>query len=655
MSLEALESNRLRIRRLRVDCLVAYDHPSPERVSRQMADVAEQNLVPALRSILERGVAASDPSLCFIKRLDMVLDVNVDWESDQLARCFAVCATQHLYAEIGDAGNGSNVVRFKNPAEYLASFLCDLVHGQAWTRWYYGPFDGVRALPLSTAIRTALGNHADHALAALHKLDDHSLRQLLTSLTRGDCERAIEALTGEGNTGDQAAIYDAVGAVLGQLPYADVKRFSPECGALWLYIETTRRDLSLSNRAVCEAACVMCRCMRYVDDASACDRDRLFHVLKTGDLSKVDASVMAEAAEWLVPLLSCPKVWRTEFVDLLVHEGRSPSQGQSGSGEPVQSTPFGGIFYLLPFLAELPLETHLPNGRNIDEVAIEAVLRLLILAKVYGAQEALAVARDAVLQELCGIPLGAVSRSMFVECQRRLTVPLLERMARQVVQHGFNIDQQTKPVWVLTTTATHKGAVTLLLDAERGVWLWAVRSSSSCSDLIVRKVRQTLDEWPGGVRLIACDAPYYKALKSMDMFGRVLDLSVSGEEQTEEGQPLKRAVHHLGSLAQELDYLSLPSVFGISRARDRALSILTQTYLRRFASCLPGFSWSTGRYLAQNLFACRATVEQESQRHVVRVSRPPLYLLLNATGLNRRQYTLPWVDSRPFLLFPEDV
>ena len=652
MASETLASNRLRIRRLRVDCLVPAGHPSPERVSRQVADVAERNLVPILRTILEQSFAESDPSLCFIKRLDLSIDVNAGWDAECLARHLAKSTIQHLYAEVGSGGNSSNVVRFRNPAEYLASFLSDLVQDQAWSKWYYEPFDGVRALPLSAAVRTVLCNQADYALEALHRMDHHNLRGMLTSLTRADCERIIESLAAEGSASDQDADYEAVGATLRQLFYADVRRLTAENGALWLFVETTRRNTACVDRSVGEAAYAMCQCMQYIDDTSARDRDRLLHVLKTGDLSWVDASVIAKAANWLVPLLSRSVAWRMEFVDLLVHEGRSPAQGQ---GECLKSTPFGGIFFLLPLFAELPLEAHITNERHIDGVAIEAVLRLLILAKVYGHQDAVAVARDPVVQELCGIPPSIMSRSFLLECQRRLTVPDLERMAREVVQQGFNDDVLTKRVWVLTTTATQEGAVTLLLDAERGAWLWAVRSSFSRSDLIVRKVRQTPEEWPADVRLIACNAPYYNALKSMEMFGRVLDLSVSGEEQTEEGQPLKRAVHHLGSLAEELDYLSLPSVFGISRARDRAVGILTQAYLRRFASCLPGFAWSTGHYLAQNLFACRATVEQESQRHVVRVSHPPLHLLLNTTGLNRRQYTLPWVDSQPFLLFPEDV
>lgn len=654
MPVETFASNRLRIHRLRVECLVPRDHPAPDRVSRHVADIAERHLSRTLRSMLEGGVADSDPSLCFINRLEMGCDVNIGWNSDQLTHCLAARTVRQLYAELGDEGAGANVVRFRNPAEYLAAFLNDLVQGQAWTQWYYQAFDGVRLLPLSAAIRTVLENHAGEALSALHTLDRQSLRQLLTSLTKGDCERVVESLTREASAGDQTAAYDAVAEALKDLPYAELKRLSPECATLWLYIETTRRTPTVASRSVGEAAFVICRCVQSIHEASSRDRERLLFTITTNNLSNLDASVIAKAAEWLVPLLNRPEAWRREFVDLLEHEGRSSTDGQSESGESIRSTPFGGIFYLLPLFAELPLEPDLPKECESDGVASEAVLRLLILAKAYGTHDAVAVARDPVVQELCGLPPGAVSRSLFVEWQRRLTVPDLERMARQVVQQGFHIEKQAKPAWVLTTTATQDGPVTLLLDAERGAWLWAIRARSNHADVITRKVKHTLEQWPAGVRLIACDAPYYQTMKSMEKVDHVLDLAVSGEEQTEEELLLQKVAHHRGSLPEELDALSLPSSFGISRARDRALSVLTQAYLRRFAYRLPGFAWSSGRHLAQNLFACSATMELESQRRVVRVSHPPLHLLLSVTGLNRRSYTLPWVDNRPLLLFPDD-
>ena len=108
----------------------------------------------------------------------------------------------------------------------------------------------------------------------------------------------------------------------------------------------------------------------------------------------------------------------------------------------------------------------------------------------------------------------------------------------------------------------------------------------------------------------------------------------------------------LETLGRELDQFSLPPEFGLSRARDRALTVVAQTVLRAFTSKLPGFAWSSGPFLRENVFACTATVEEEPERYVVQLSRPPLQFLLTLTGLNRTQIILPWFDQRPIAMFP---
>lgn len=75
--------------------------------------------------------------------------------------------------------------------------------------------------------------------------------------------------------------------------------------------------------------------------------------------------------------------------------------------------------------------------------------------------------------------------------------------------------------------------------------------------------------------------------------------------------------------------------------------------LRSFASNLPGFAGSSVDHLLVNFLAVRATIEEGEDRRVVRLSRPPLHLILSMTGADRASYTLPWLDRRPFVLFPE--
>jgi hypothetical protein len=76
--------------------------------------------------------------------------------------------------------------------------------------------------------------------------------------------------------------------------------------------------------------------------------------------------------------------------------------------------------------------------------------------------------------------------------------------------------------------------------------------------------------------------------------------------------------------------------------------------LSRFARRLPGFSVSTPAYLRSNALSVTAAIEREPERIVVRLSRPPLYVLLAMTGLTRRRYDIPWLSEIPFDVFPED-
>jgi hypothetical protein len=72
----------------------------------------------------------------------------------------------------GDSGDGSNLVRFADQAEYTAGFLADLLAGTAWQHWYYGAFERCRLLPVGRAVAEVLaaeGPAAAQVLAALHR------------------------------------------------------------------------------------------------------------------------------------------------------------------------------------------------------------------------------------------------------------------------------------------------------------------------------------------------------------------------------------------------------------------------------------------------------------------------------------------------------
>jgi len=70
---------------------------------------------------------------------------------------------------------------------------------------------------------------------------------------------------------------------------------------------------------------------------------------------------------------------------------------------------------------------------------------------------------------------------------------------------------------------------------------------------------------------------------------------------------------------------------------------------------LPGFAGSGLAYLYRNFLDFAGSVEEEPERHVVRLGRPPLNIVLGLTGMVRGAYRLDYLnDERPFTLFQEE-
>lgn len=111
-----------------------------------------------------------------------------------------------------------------------------------------------------------------------------------------------------------------------------------------------------------------------------------------------------------------------------------------------------------------------------------------------------------------------------------------------------------------------------------------------------------------------------------------------------------------GELAEadpDLAYLARPPGLRHGMAWDGLLSLASQQLLRRFARRLPGFGLSHCEYLYRNFLAMSARVEREGERYVVCLSRPPLALMLNLTGMTRTEYELPWQPGRYCMLYTE--
>ena len=172
------------------------------------------------------------------------------------------------------------------------------------------------------------------------------------------------------------------------------------------------------------------------------------------------------------------------------------------------------------------------------------------------------------------------------------------------------------------------GKAAVMLDADRGIWLFSVCLTGSDNQVLSRAVRRL----PVTPEVILCDRPYQPVLQALLPQTSVINLRE--DSAIEKSMPTDLARPVLASLPrihEQIAFFVLPAEFGIASRLDRALSVIAQGLLRDYAWRLPGFAWSQPAYLFENFLDCQATIEFEEHRHVVRLSRPPLDLLINMT------------------------
>jgi hypothetical protein len=86
---------------------------------------------------------------------------------------------------------------------------------------------------------------------------------------------------------------------------------------------------------------------------------------------------------------------------------------------------------------------------------------------------------------------------------------------------------------------------------------------------------------------------------------------------------------------------------------DRVLCLIARAVLRDFAWRLPGFAQSSLAHLWTNFLDVPARLQDFSDRRVVRLTPPPLHVVLSMTGMLGATYRIAWLDDRPFCLFPD--
>jgi hypothetical protein len=546
----------LHIGRFTSQYIISSEHPAPEQVKSSLDEAAQESLSYALSSFLANCFDEGDAAVWIIRRLELDVGVNAAWDRDTLTRQWSAQIARSLVAEMGGGTDGQNALRFEDRSDYVAHFLEDVAEGCAWSKWYYRSFDGLRMLPVSAALRTILCEDAGRGLEVLLRLSSAGFSAVLRALTEQDTRTVLLSIAAAGRRSGEAECLESVCSVLagGDDVMPDEKEGT---AALNIYLRVCRRQGQLSGATLKDVVLSVVRLAGLLLSASAAHRDGIIEAVTNGNAAALYERMSAGDAEALAPLTRCPAELVLETVAVIAARcpgAERPQPDSVAAVGPVRDTRFGGIFLLLPLLAEFPLEEAARGWPEGEVVSTVPLLRILIISKCFGQSQAFRVFTDPLVRDLTG-NTPRLSLSSLSDWQEKIT--------------GKDIEQFSRTV---------------------GVW--------------------------------------------------AQERGFEQEILTPESLP---------------DFFCLPAQFHLSHHLDFAVSLGAQAVLTSFARRLPGFSKSGPEHLLRNFLDFTATLEEEAERRVVRLGKPPLNIILNMTGMGRGAYRIGWLDERPFALFQEDA
>lgn len=613
-----MQTSTLYIGRLFNHYLVPAGHQAPEQVRSFCESAIATTLSNSLSAALRPALPDGDSSLWFIRRLELDFAVNTEFHSSHLSDVWA----KEIAAGVAYAlyKGGDEVLHFPDRAAYLAHFFLDLAQDFAWDKWYYALFDGLRMLPVSAALRTAICESPETGLQALRSLQDPSL--VLRKMTSVDAGRILAAFGLNETPCDESTCFQAITDTWQSV--LSVPDRDEELRALLLFVNVARKDPALGNRTLAWAVTAICRLTRFLHEERSPQGQELLGALRNKDVSDLYRVAGLEHAAILGPLLRCPE----ECLDRLLQRVANGSATNPETRQETRFTAFGGAFLLFPLLDQLPLGEATAGWLNLENVSAASIARFLILAKCFGRLRAIGCFHDPLMRDLLRIP-PQITLEMASDWLTRLSQENLGTFLRRIAGWHLETAAAEGQTFSLVSVPQRGAPVTLLLDSARGLWLFAAKSGKQ-EELAAR-----LSEFPYPARVGCHD--------SLMSIAQKLFPATAVESLRDFPPPAP---------APDLDYLALPPEFG-RRAADLALSVAAQGVLRLFACKLSGFARSSLNYLYSNFMDCCATVEEKPDQRLVFLSRPPLHLVLGMSGLNRCNYQLSWLDERPCAVFPE--
>lgn len=143
-----------------------------DALAARLERVMREQMAASLEAALDEALAGNEAVYVLrqMKVTTLLTAIHDSTDAGVARRCAERLAGAVVRSIAKDDGDGANVIRFDDQADYVAHFIGALLQGSAWERWYYGAFAPLRALSAPEALRAALLDNRQHVPAILGKL-----------------------------------------------------------------------------------------------------------------------------------------------------------------------------------------------------------------------------------------------------------------------------------------------------------------------------------------------------------------------------------------------------------------------------------------------------------------------------------------------------
>lgn len=439
----------IHIRRWSNEYIVSREHVAAEE-ARIGLDTVARDLCSELTEGLEPWMSSQDDRVLLLNRLDFDCELDLTRERWTLARRWASAFARALIRASDVEVSG--VARFSSQAEYRAQFVSDLVAGHAWHLWYYQPFDGIRHLPVATAVRTLLVEEPALGRTTILAMRPAAWNRLVGCLTPIEAARIVDGLCDAG--GEDPAI-DVVLDAAARHAAAAEPWFAL---ALRIFADAIRTGAAATAALAAFSRLVA----RAIALAANHDVTAVTRAIADGDLKAWAAlEANSDLATWLA--LGKHPEWRRPVCDAIQRSAPQRPDAKPPVSDEARTT-FGGLLLLLSEIDALLSDavtdalpaTTIGNRRN--------VAAWIALAHAVGNARATAFVREAFWRDLLAIPADISLDTVRVWLEDTLAGPALACLADEArgLMRGADV------VTSLTTGGTRRRVV---VDSASLLWI----------------------------------------------------------------------------------------------------------------------------------------------------------------------------------------